>query len=77
MSPVRETTLRQNRYFQDSSLIFNTSTFMPLFQEAASLGLLYADSGGRPTLHRDIVNSSLGIRFLLACLNDFLPSIQP
>lgn len=77
VSPVRETTLRQNRYFQDSSLIFNTSTFMPLFQEAASLGLLYADSGGRPTLHRDIVNSSLGIRFLLACLNDFLPSIQP
>ncbi len=77
VSPVRETTLRQNKYFQDSSLIFNTSAFMPLFQEAASLGLLYADSGGRPSLHRDIVNSSLGVRFLLACLNDFLPSIQP
>lgn len=77
VSPVRETTLRQNKYFQDSSLIFNTSAFMPTFQEAASLGLLYADSGGRPSLHRDIVNSSLGVRFLLACLNDFLPSIQP
>lgn len=77
VSPIRETTLRQNKYFQDSSLIFNTSAFMPIFQEAASLGLLYADSGGRPSLHRDIVNSSLGVRFLLACMNDFLPSIQP
>ena len=77
VSPVRETTLRQSKFFQDSSLIFSNPGFMPLFQEAASLGLLYADSGGRPTLHKDIVNSSLGIRFLLACLYDFLPSIQP
>lgn len=76
-SPVREATLRQSKYFQDASLVFNKPDFMPLFQEAASLGLLYADSGGRPTLHKDVVNSSLGIRFLLACLYDFLPSIQP
>ena len=76
-SHVREATLRQSKYFQDASLVFNKPDFMPLFQEAASLGLLYADSGGRPTLHKDVVNSSLGIRFLLACLYDFLPSIQP
>lgn len=76
-SPVREATLRTNRYFLDSSLIFNTPAFMPLYREAASGELLYTDSGGRPTLHKDIANSSLGIRFLLACLNDFLPSILP
>ena len=76
VSPIRETNLRQSKYFQDAKLIFNKPAFMPLYQEAASLGLLYADSEGRPTLHKDIANSSLGIRFLLACLFDFLPSIQ-
>ena len=74
VSPIRETSLPQD-YFSNASLILSHPDFKQLFREAARNGCLYADADGRPVLHKDIAKSSLGIRFLLACFNDFLPSI--
>ena len=76
-SPMREASVSQSGFFNDGSLAFGMPELKSLFREAASCGLLYADTGGRPTLHRDISQLPLGIRFLLACLKDFLSPIQP
>lgn len=76
VAPIREGAFLHNRYFRDESYVFGTSTFKPLFREAASKGILFSDSGGRPVLHIDVTNSQLGIRFLLACLQDILPLIE-
>lgn len=74
-TPMKEVAIAQLPYFNDSSLVFSSLEFKSLFREGAASGILYADSKGRPTLHRDVATSTLGIRFLLACYKDFLTSI--
>ena len=74
-TPMREATILQSSYFNDVNAIFGSLEYKTLYREAASLGLLYADSSGRPTLHRDIAMSTLGLRFLLACYKDYLTAI--
>lgn len=76
-SPLKDVAITQLKYFNDSSLVFSEPEFKSLFREAAAAGLLYADSKGRPTLHRDVATSALGIRFLLTCYKDFLTAILP
>lgn len=71
---VRETALQQGK-FAEASLVFGGEHFKPLYREAASNGHLFLDSNGCPHLHRGIADTSLGIRFLLQCFHDFLPSI--
>ena len=74
-TPLSEAKILQVPYFNDSKTVFASPVYKPLYREAASVGLLYADSSGRPTLHRDIAMSTLGLRFLLACYKDFLTAI--
>ena len=74
-TPLREANVLQAPVFNDANAIFGSSVFKPLYREAASLGLLFADSSGRPALHRDIATSTLGLRFLLACYKDFLTAV--
>ncbi len=77
VAPIREGAFLQNPYFRDESYVFGTPKFKPLFREAASKGILFSDSGGRPVLHIDVTDSQLGIQILLACLKDILPLIEP
>lgn len=76
VAKISEGTFHQSTYFQGGTYIFGSDTFRPLFREAASKGLLFADSGKRPVLHRDIASSQLGIKILLACLKEILPLIR-
>ena len=71
---IREKDIQQGMiFFNDSKYVFSSSDLKPLFEEASATKLLYSDSNGRPILHKDIANSSLGIRFLLFCLNELKP----
>ena len=76
VAKISEGTFHQSTYFQSGTYIFGSDTFRPLFREAASKGLLFADPGKRPVLHRDIASSQLGIKILLACLKEILPLIR-
>lgn len=76
VAKISERAFHQSVYFQNGTYIFCSDTFRPLFREAASKELLYADPGKRPVFHKNITTSQLGIKILLACLKEILPLIR-
>lgn len=76
VAKTNEGALQQNVYLRDDTFVYGTQEFKPLFREAAKRGLLFADTGKRPVLHKDIIKTQLGIKLLLACLKELLPLIN-
>jgi len=73
---INEGQFSMNAYFKDEKYIFGTTSFKTLFREACTKGLLFVDSGGRPVLHRDVIKSQTGIKFMYECLKEILPMVK-
>ena len=73
---INEGQFSMSSYFKDEKYIFGTTSFKTLFREACTKGLLFVDSGGRPVLHRDVIKSQTGIKFMYECLKEILPMVK-